>query len=159
MRGGNDAYRAAITALQSGELIGVFPEAGVDASFTVRALKTGAARLAREAGVPLIPIAIWGGQRILTKAHPMRLGERFGIPVVFVVGPPIGVDGEIHDVTARLRTDLQALVAEAQATYPVDGRGEWWQPRHLGGTAPTPEEAVELDRRIAERRSSKTARG
>jgi 1-acyl-sn-glycerol-3-phosphate acyltransferase len=44
---GGDAYNEAVLALRSGALVGVFPEGGVDASFTVRKLKTGAVRLAR----------------------------------------------------------------------------------------------------------------
>ncbi|MFT2690077.1 hypothetical protein [Clavibacter zhangzhiyongii] len=55
-------------------------------------------------------------------------------------------------VTDALRTELQDLVDGLQATYPVDGRGAWWQPRHLGGTAPTPEEAAAADAERDERR-------
>ena len=35
-------------------------------SYTVRALMPGAVALARETGAPLLPMAIWGPQRILT---------------------------------------------------------------------------------------------
>src|SRR5690606_28886392 len=84
MEAGAAAYANAVDALRRGELIGVFPEAGVSASFTVRDLKTGAARLAAEAGVPLVPIAVWGGHRLLTKNRRIRMRERFGVPVSFV---------------------------------------------------------------------------
>ncbi len=152
---GANAYAQAVTALRGGETIGVFPEAGVDASFTVRSLKTGAVRLAREAGVPLIPIAVWGGQRLLTKDHRVRLIERFGVPVTFEIGTAVATDGELHETTARLRKELRRLVAIAQSDYPDDGDGRWWQPRHLGGTAPTPDEATEIDRRLAARRAAR----
>ncbi|RIJ51930.1 1-acyl-sn-glycerol-3-phosphate acyltransferase, partial [Clavibacter phaseoli] len=36
------------------------------------------------------------------------------------------------------------------------GRGAWWQPRHRGGTAPTPEEAAAAD---AERDARRRAEG
>lgn len=91
MKAGASAYASAVTALQAGELIGVFPEAGVSASFTIRNFKTGAVRLAAEAGVPLIPLALWGGQRLMTKNRKIGLRERFGIPIVVVVGEPITV--------------------------------------------------------------------
>jgi hypothetical protein len=52
---------------------------------------------------------------------------------------------------------MQALVAALQAAYPVPGAGQWWQPRHLGGTAPTPEEAAELDAAVVARRAAKRA--
>ena len=147
MKAGAAAYAKAVAALRSGELLGVFPEAGVSASFTVRELKTGAVRLAAEADVPIIPVAVWGGQRLLTKRHRIRFRERFGVPVAFAFGSPIavGTDEEPHVATDRLRTSLQGLVDELQRRYPVDGTGAWWQPRHLGGTAPTPEEAAAAD--------------
>jgi 1-acyl-sn-glycerol-3-phosphate acyltransferase len=152
---GSAAYEAALEALQSGSLVGVFPEAGIDASFTVRELKTGAVRLASEASVPLIPVALWGGQRLMTREHKVRFGERFDIPVLLAFGPSLSLGGERHVVSAKLRTSMQALVASLQATYPEPGQGQWWQPRHLGGTAPTPEEAIELDAAVVARRAAK----
>jgi 1-acyl-sn-glycerol-3-phosphate acyltransferase len=147
MKAGAAAYAQAVTALRNGELLGVFPEAGVSASFTVRELKTGAARLAAEAGVPIIPVAVWGGQRLMTKRRRIRFTERFGVPVSFAFGAPItvGPGEDPHTVSARLRSTLQELVDRLQADYPVDGTGAWWQPRHLGGTAPTPAEAAAAD--------------
>ena len=59
MTAGAQAYADAVRALSAGELVGVFPEGGVNASFTVRDLKTGAARMAQEARVPIIPVAVW----------------------------------------------------------------------------------------------------
>ena len=151
-RAGGAAYSAAVAALQSGSLVGVFPEAGVDASFTVRALKTGAVRLATEGSVPLIPVALWGGQRLMTREHKVRFFERFGIPVHIAFGPALSLAGERHVVSAGLRTALQGLLAGLQAAYPDDGTSQWWQPRHLGGTAPTPDEAIALDAAVVARR-------
>jgi len=147
MTAGASAYAEAVEALRAGELIGVFPEAGVNSSFTVRELKTGAARLAAEAGVPIIPIAVWGGQRLLTKNHAISFRERFGVTVSYAVGTPVKVTKEDDTavVTAELRTTMQGLVDSLQKDYPVDGTGKWWQPQHLGGTAPTPEEAAAAD--------------
>lgn len=154
MTAGADAYKEAVAALRQGELIGVFPEAGVSASFTVRELKTGAARLAAEAGVPLIPVAVWGGQRLMTKGHKVRASERFGVPVSFAFGAPLPADGDPREVTERLRVELVDLVVGLQSSYPVDGTGAWWQPRHLGGTALTPEEAAAAEVARAERRAA-----
>jgi 1-acyl-sn-glycerol-3-phosphate acyltransferase len=147
MKSGAGAYGDAVAALRRGEIIGVFPEAGVSASFTVRDFKTGAARLAAEAGVPLVPVSVWGGHRLMTKNHTVRFRERFGVPVSFAFGPPITVapDADIPAVTAELRSTIQAMVDAQQSRYPVDGSGQWWQPRHLGGLAPTPEEAADAD--------------
>jgi 1-acyl-sn-glycerol-3-phosphate acyltransferase len=162
MKAGADAFAKAVAALRDGELIGVFPEAGVSASFTVREFKTGAARLAAEAGVPLIPVAVWGGHRLMTKNRTVRTRERIGVPVHFSFGAPITVGGDEdpREATDELRRRMQGMVDDLQRDYPVDGAGQWWQPRHLGGTAPTPEEAAEADRlRDARREADRAARG
>ncbi|MEJ3404710.1 lysophospholipid acyltransferase family protein [Rathayibacter sp. YIM 133350] len=147
MKAGADAYATAVEALRSGEIIGVFPEAGVSASFTVRELKTGAVRLAAEAGVPLIPVAVWGGHRLMTKRQRSRLLERLNVPVSFAFGAPVATDpnADPRVATETLREVLQGMVDTLQADYPVDGSGQWWQPQHLGGTAPTPIEAAAAD--------------
>lgn len=157
MRAGAAAYADAITALRNGELVGVFPEAGVSSSFTVRELKSGAVRLAQEAGVPVIPVAVWGGHRLLTKNHKVSFRERFGVPVHFAFGAPIaiGPDDDVSTSTEQLRVRLQGMVDELQHDYPVDGTGAWWQPRSLGGTAPTPEEAAAADLERERRREAR----
>lgn len=165
MAAGAEAYRAAVGALRSGELLGVFPEAGVSASFSVRSLKTGAVRLAAEAGVPIVPVAVWGGHRLLTKNRRIRFGERFGVPISFAFGAPMTVTAaqDVRQATSELRDRLQELVDERQRAYPTPGQGQWWQPRDLGGTAPTPEEAAaadaERDRRRAQAATDRSEPG
>jgi len=151
---GADAYAVAAAALRAGELIGVFPEAGVSASFEVRELKTGAVRLAAEAGVPIIPVAVWGGQRLMTKNHPVPFRARFGVPISFAFGAPITVSptDDAREVTGSLRQTMQGMVDRLQADYPVDGTAKWWQPRSLGGSAPTQAEAAAADTERALRR-------
>jgi 1-acyl-sn-glycerol-3-phosphate acyltransferase len=156
MKAGAAAFSEAIVALRSGELLGVFPEAGVNRSFTVRDLKTGTVRMAVEAGVPIIPIAVWGGHRLLTKGRKPSLAEARKVPIRFAIGTPYTVDAgaDVREQTVRLRASMQELLDEAQAGYPDDGTGKWWQPVHLGGTAPTPEEAAAVE---AERQRRKAA--
>jgi 1-acyl-sn-glycerol-3-phosphate acyltransferase len=159
MERGAEAYADAIAALRAGELIGVFPEAGVSASFEVRELKTGAVRLAAEAGVPVIPVAVWGGQRLMTKNHPVTFRERFGVVISFAFGEPVGVapTDDPRTVTDALRETMQGMVNGLQASYPVDGVGRWWHPRSKGGTAPTPAEAATADAERALRREKARA--
>ncbi|TFC88128.1 1-acyl-sn-glycerol-3-phosphate acyltransferase [Cryobacterium sp. TMT4-31] len=165
MTAGAQAYADAVRALNAGELVGVFPEGGVNASFTVRDLKTGAARMAMEAGVPIVPIAVWGGHRLLTKNHKPSVREAYRTPVSFAVGMPVRVNAEDdpQQVTQRLHGVLQELVDGLQARYPEPGAGRWWQPAHLGGTAPTPAEAAateaERQRRKAAARAAQTPAG
>lgn len=156
MTAGAQAYGDAVTALRAGEILGIFPEGGVNASFTVRSLKTGAVRMAAEAGVPVIPIAVWGGHRLLTKNHKPTLRDAYHRPVRFVVGAPVPVaaDADTAAVTAGLHETLQALVDQAQAEYPDAGTGQWWQPAHLGGSAPTPEQAAATEAERTRRRAA-----
>jgi len=158
MTAGAEAYARAVAALRSGELLGVFPEGGVSASFTVRSLKTGAIRMAAEAGVPVIPLAVWGGHRLMTKNHRPSLREAYRTPVSFAVGEEFRVDPAIdpQELTLRLHDTLQGLVDGLQERYPDAGAGQWWQPAHLGGTAPTPTEAAAAEaerRRLREERA------
>jgi 1-acyl-sn-glycerol-3-phosphate acyltransferase len=157
---GAASYRKAVAALATGELVGVFPEATISRSFELKEFKTGAARMAAEAGVPLIPVVIWGSQRVWTKGLPKRLG-RTRTPITVSVGAPIPPDGDAAAVTAVLRERMAAQLKDAQEAYP-DKPGPddtWWLPARLGGTAPTPERARELDAeatraRIARRRAA-----
>ncbi len=96
---GEEAYAHALRSLRSGEIVGVFPEATISQSFTLKSFKSGAARLAQEAGVPLIPMALWGTQRIWTKGRPRNF-KRSHIPVTIRVGEPV----EAPPTSTRVRS-------------------------------------------------------
>jgi 1-acyl-sn-glycerol-3-phosphate acyltransferase len=149
-RAGADAYSVAVDRLRAGELVGVYPEATISRSFELKGFKTGAARMALEAGVPIIPLVVWGAQRIWTKDHPKRVG-RNKIPITVAVDPPYTPSGTIDAVMAELREEMTALLHRVQEDYPHPG-GEYWVPCRLGGSAPTLEEARLLDEtELAER--------
>ena len=60
-------------------------------------------------------------------------------------------DGD--EVTADLRGRMSKLLDGLQRDYPDQPAGaedRWWLPAHLGGTAPTPEEAAALDDKKSE---------
>jgi 1-acyl-sn-glycerol-3-phosphate acyltransferase len=145
---GAGAYDEAVAALRSGELVGVFPEGTVSRSFEVQPLKAGAVRLAQAAGVPLVPVAVWGAHRILTKGAKERVRDRLGVPVYVKIGAPVQVaaDADIHDASDALRETLQKLADELQDIYPVDGAGQWWQPVRRGGTAPSVDDVAHEQR-------------
>ncbi len=157
---GAAAYAQAVAALRAGELVGVFPEATISRSFQLKDFKTGAVRMAGEAGVPVLPVVLWGSQRVLTKGRPRQL--RRHLPVSVTVGAPVRVaeDEDPLAATARLRAVMAELLAAAQAAYPDRPAGpqdRWWLPRSLGGTAPTPEEAARLDAAEAQERRRRSA--
>jgi 1-acyl-sn-glycerol-3-phosphate acyltransferase len=148
-KAGAGAYDAALDALRSGEVVGVFPEATISQSFEVKGLKTGAARMALAAGVPIVPVTIWGTQRLWTKGKPRHLTRRH-TPVLIRVGPPVEAAPEDQPavVTLRVGEALRTLLHQAQESYPDRPSGAddaWWQPVRLGGSAPTLEQAQDLD--------------
>jgi 1-acyl-sn-glycerol-3-phosphate acyltransferase len=147
-KAGAAAFESAVRALKDGDVVGVFPEATISTSFTVKDLKAGVARMAVDAGVPIIPAAVWGGHRIATKGHKVDL--RRDVPVTVILGAPLLPEpGEKPQaLLRRTRAAMEALLDEAQRTYPDQPAGpddRWWLPAHLGGTAPTPEEAAAKD--------------
>ncbi|WP_433387151.1 lysophospholipid acyltransferase family protein [Micromonospora sp. KLBMP9576] len=148
-RAGAGSYATAVSALRRGEVVGVFPEATISRSFTVKQLKSGTTRMASEAGVPVLPVALWGTQRLWTKGRPRTLTRRH-TPITILVGEPMHPADypDANAMTADLKTRLTALVDRAQREYPDKPAGPddtWWLPKHLGGTAPTLEEAAELE--------------
>jgi 1-acyl-sn-glycerol-3-phosphate acyltransferase len=140
----NESFQAAVSALRSGEIVGMFPEATISPSFVPRPGKNGAVRMAQESGAPLIPAAVWGTHRILTKWRPKNFQRKVAIMVN--VGKPLDLEPS-HDpdeATARLMARISELLADAQARYPqspADDDDRWWMPAHLGGSAPTFDEA------------------
>jgi 1-acyl-sn-glycerol-3-phosphate acyltransferase len=157
---GSASFRAALKALKAGEVVGIFPEATISQSFTVKALKSGAVRLAQAAQVPLVPVAVWGGQRLFTKNHPRVLMSR-GRHVFVHVGAPVDAPrkGDADAVTTALRDRLQSMLEQLQSMspeQPVEGEDAWWHPAHLGGSAPTPEAAQAME--DAEREARRQAR-
>jgi 1-acyl-sn-glycerol-3-phosphate acyltransferase len=140
---GAGAYTAAVQRLREGELVGVYPEATISRSFELKEFKTGAARMAIDADVPIVPLIVWGAQRIWTKDHPRQLGRK-NIPVAVQVGEPLRAASDIAETTAALRESMTALLDQVQQRYPHPA-GEYWVPRRLGGGAPTLAEAAQRE--------------
>jgi 1-acyl-sn-glycerol-3-phosphate acyltransferase len=145
---GEKSMRDALDYLKAGEAVGIYPEATISRSFEIKGLKTGAVRIAAEAGVPLVPVVVFGAHRLMTKDHPKDF-SRSRKTIAVRVGEPMYPTGE-HPAadTAELRAALQQLLEEAIAGYPDEekAQGSWWIPARFGGSAPTPEEAKRLDK-------------
>lgn len=154
---GGEALPAAVSALRAGELVGVYPEGTISRSFELKQFKSGAARMAAGADVPIIPMVVWGAQRIWTKDRPRALG-RTRTPVCVRIDPPISAEGDHHAVTAALRAHMSDQLERVRERYrEVFGPhppGAYWVPARLGGSAPTPAGAAEIERAEFERRAS-----
>jgi 1-acyl-sn-glycerol-3-phosphate acyltransferase len=140
---GADAYAVAVQRLREGELVGVYPEATISRSFELKEFKTGAARMASEADVPIVPVIVWGTQRIWTKGHPRNLGHN-KVPVTVAVGAPLHAAEDIAKTDDMLRESMTTLLYQVQQRYPRPA-GAYWVPRRLGGSAPTLAEAAQMD--------------
>ena len=156
---GGASIAPAVEMLREGNLVGIFPEATISRSFELANFKTGAARIAHQAGVPLVPCVMWGSQRIWTKDLPKHFRN---VPVIVRYGEPVHLTGDAEADTAELKRQMQLLLDASRSEYASlysDGAGEAWMPVALGGTAPTPEEAEELyARERAEREVKKQRR-
>jgi 1-acyl-sn-glycerol-3-phosphate acyltransferase len=148
---GEVAARSALRALQSGEAVGIYPEATIGRAFEVKAtddFRLGAAHLALVTGAPLVPVAHWGLHRVMTVDG--RWSLQRGTAVVVLVGEPLvpqpGEDAAA--LTSRLHDRLEELVAGLVDGYPqapLDAARTWWWPASRGGAAPTLEAARDLD--------------
>ncbi|NKY47174.1 lysophospholipid acyltransferase family protein [Nocardia cerradoensis] len=153
---GAESYARAVTALREGEIVVVYPEATISRSFELKEFKSGAARMAIEAAVPIVPMTIWGAQRVWTKDIPKQLG-RHNFPIHIQVGDPIAPVDHADDLTAALRSSMEKLLDAAQRDYDMPP-GARWVPARLGGTAPTLEQAKVLEREEMERRAAAKAK-
>ena len=146
---------------RAARLVGIFPEATISRAMELKEFKTGAVRIAAAAGVPLVPVVLWGTQRMMTKDHPKDFsrGKTISIRSASRCTPP-----------ARTRSPrppsctaaMSALLDEAIAAYPADEQppGAWWLPASYGGTradarggraSSTPTRSARAARRSAER--------
>ena len=156
------SFDTAVRYLQEGEAVGIFPEATISRAMELKSFKTGAVRIAAAADVPLVPVILWGTQRLMTKDHPRDFSR--GKTIAITVGAPLRPRGEDPLAeTAELHRVMSAMLDETIRTYPPSEQppGAWWLPARYGGSAPTLDQAEALDaaekRERAARRAAKRA--
>ena len=156
---GIGSMQEARTYLEAGEAVGIFPEATISRSFELKEFKTGAVRIAADAGVPLVPVILWGTHRMLTKDHPKDFSR--GKTISISVGEPMHPTGADPTAeTAELKTVMARMLDKTIRSHPAAEQppGSWWLPVAYGGTAPTLEEAERLDAEEKRERAAKRAR-
>jgi 1-acyl-sn-glycerol-3-phosphate acyltransferase len=117
------ALRHAQKVLDAGEVLGIFPEGTRSRGTGLRPAKTGAARLAIQAGCPIVPMAVNGTQNLLSR-FPWR-GQ-----VEISLGAPIYP--EPHDsalaLTDKIMFHLAALLPEhMRGAYAEAPKGYAWE--------------------------------
>ena len=131
-RGAADAATldVAADALRAGELIGVYPEGTIsNKHYNPMAGKTGVARIARAAAVPVIPLGLWGTHRLLTGGHRAPLNRRVAVSGVF--GEPVIVapGDNPREATDRIMAAVCECVRRARTIYPqapYSPADTWW---------------------------------
>ena len=136
---GSASFVAALRTLKSGEIVGIFPEGTISVSFELKEFKSGAVRLAIGADVPIVPVAVWGSQRIWTKKVKRDLSRK-KVPIFVAFGKPLyfSRDSSVEEGEKELRAAMQELLLDLQSRYPDSHIGARWAPVRLGGSAPAP---------------------
>ena len=134
-------------ALTAGEVVGIYPEGTLtrDPDQWPMEFKSGAARLALDTGVTVIPLSQWGPQDIMApynaKGMDMRPGRRisyhFGAPVDLsdLIGPAGSEDHDaVNAATARILAavregvgQLRGLPVPDTVWDPATQAGPWWE--------------------------------
>ncbi len=112
------AMEAAIQALRDGAVLLIFPEGTRSRNGRLQTGRGGAVRMAMQAGVPIVPLAITGTERGLR-------GTLLRKPVVLTVGQPYRVeltaDGKIPpDLMEQLTSEMMLSIA---TLLPPEQRG------------------------------------
>jgi 1-acyl-sn-glycerol-3-phosphate acyltransferase len=110
------AFRHAVKVLQAGQVLGMFPEGHRSRGGGLRAAKTGTARLAMEAGCPILPMALTGTDHFLS-ALPHRRQVRVSFLPFIHAQPGDTAEG----LTDRLMYALAAALPEKmRGVYAVE---------------------------------------
>ena len=102
------AFDAAIPALKDGDMVAVYPEGTRSPDGRLYRGRTGAARLAVAAGVPIVPVGMIGTEKVQPIGQPYPMPFRGKVTIKF--GKPIDTTGRADD-----RTSLRALTDELMA--------------------------------------------
>ena len=125
-----DSLRYAKEALARGEVIGIFPEGTLthDPDGWPMRAKTGAARLALESGVPVIPIAQWGMHRIMPR-HTGKIISFRRQRVDVMAGPAVDlsdlqgqeISGSVlREATDRIMAEIRRMLGEIRGETPPE---------------------------------------
>jgi 1-acyl-sn-glycerol-3-phosphate acyltransferase len=125
------AFDGAIPVLKSGDMVAVYPEGTRSPDGRLYRGRTGAARLAVAAGVPIIPVGVLGTEKVqpIGQPYPKLIG-RGKVTVKF--GKPIETAGRADD-----RTSLRALTDEVMAEI-QKLTGQEYVPRYAPPRSPDP---------------------
>ena len=102
------AFAAAVPVLRRGGLVAVYPEGTRSPDGRLHRGRTGAVRLAQQAGVPIVPVGVLGTDRV------QPIGARVPRParVSITFGEPMPAGGDIRAGTDALMARIRALTGQ-----------------------------------------------
>jgi 1-acyl-sn-glycerol-3-phosphate acyltransferase len=138
------ALDAAVPVLQSGELVGIFPEGTRSLDGRLYRGRTGVARLAMEAGVPVVPVGFIGTDKVQPKGHTIpRLGALWNSNVTVRFGPPMNFSDRTDDMST-MRAITDEIMAEIRKLSGQQYTGRYApRPSTSNGKPPDPKPAPE----------------
>ena len=104
------AIRAALTQLENGWAVGVFLQGVRTPDGRISSAKLGAALIAAKAQVPLLPVSLWGTEKILPKGSALPKPAPVTVRIGELIPPPVEKDKEaLRAVTQRCVDEIHAL--------------------------------------------------
>ncbi|EDX85117.1 Acyltransferase domain protein [Synechococcus sp. PCC 7335] len=104
------AIRSAVRQLQEDWAIGIYLQGGRSHDARIVSPKLGAALIAAKAQVPLLPVSLWGTDKVLPKGCWLPRSYPVTVRIGKIVPPPVGTSKvELKTVTQRCMNDIHAL--------------------------------------------------
>lgn len=108
--GDRAALRAATKAIESGWIAAVFLQGTRDPDAQITDPKLGAAWIAAKAQVPLLPVSLWGTEKILIKGSALPKPVPITVRIGEVISPPLSTKKEdLQAVTEHCAAVINAL--------------------------------------------------
>ena len=123
--GSDEPLERAAVALRAGEVVGVMPEGTIPrgpAFFEPKLRgRWGAARLAAISGVPIVPVGLWGTEKVWPRSSRLPIFNLVNPPTITVrVGEPIMLVGkDFENDTVRLMVAISSLLPQEAREYRV----------------------------------------
>lgn len=127
-----DALRAAVQALEQGDLLGIFPEGTTKYRGTMPSIKRGVALLAMKTGCPIVPLAFHGSDAAFPEGtkvpRPLPIRMAFGAAVACPrAAAALVPEPDLAEQMERIRQDILWQMAVSRPGA-ADVRAPWWKP-------------------------------
>jgi acyl-[acyl-carrier-protein]-phospholipid O-acyltransferase/long-chain-fatty-acid--[acyl-carrier-protein] ligase len=127
-----DALRAAVAALNRGEVVGIFPEGTTSDLGRLRAIKLGVILLALRTGAPVVPLGIWGSAEAYPQGsrvpRPRPIALSFAPAVRYAKALAEIIPNELLDRTQEdIYLEMVRAMRWSMAALELDRRAQQWR--------------------------------